>query len=621
MAFEKYPYSSFGDLNLDWILEKVREAVETATNTEADQAALREFVETYFANLDVQEEINNKLASMGDDGSLGEIVDPFVISATAEWLASHITPTSPAIDSSLSVSGAGADSKTVGDRAFLTGGVVASESTFTTLYGNDWNNLPVNRIVCIAAYINTAANRPVDNFAGTVLTFSYSNTLHPGDVQMAISGGGKIYVRYYSSSRAWGAWSSMAKAADVTELSGSAITSYTTPLSTAARLSTATGGTGDFNDLPCNLFYFIVGTAATLSSLNQPHIDSYYNGSLITYSSLGDGQNGQTQIFLCSGGVGTRLKIGGSWTRWRYYRYDEETYYVGYDGSGNAMADGTSITALFQQLASDTNKKTIYIGPGEYDIFKEYRDLNLPSPPDDIAVSAYKPWCVFVPANTKLVGLGNVTLRWDPDATVLANPTIATITVGEARTWSPLNIRRAVEIENISIYCTKGRYCVHDDSQNEADDKGVSHIYRNVRMTYKVASGFGQWCALGAGMSTRNRYRFDNCIFEIDQTGNAFYMHNHNDFTTIKNCPDLVVNNCLMIADTEGAIWLQNLTGSQARVDASFYGCSINSRFKVTNSSSTKKQSFNITMVRCTEGVTPTYTGSTTNTLPFKVYD
>lgn len=114
MVFEKYPYSSFGDLNLDWILEKVREAVETATNTKADQVALRNFVETYFANLDVQEEINTKLAAMGEDGSLGEIVDPYVVSATAEWLAEHITPTSPAVDSSLSVAGAAADAAVVG---------------------------------------------------------------------------------------------------------------------------------------------------------------------------------------------------------------------------------------------------------------------------------------------------------------------------------------------------------------------------------------------------------------------------------------------------------------------------------------------------------------------------
>lgn len=509
----------------------------------------------------------------------------------------------------------------VGNRAFLTGGAIASESTFTTLYGNDWDNLPVNRIVCVASYINTAAHRPVDNFVGTVLTYSYNNSLNPGDVQMAISGGRVIYVRYYGAGRTWSEWTRIASADDVQTAVSGAVMAYATALSTTARLSTATGGTKDFNDLPANRFYFLAANATTLQSVNQPHIDSYYNGSLITYSSLGDGQNGQTQIFICSGGIGTRLKIGGSWTRWRYYRYAEEIYYVGYDGSGNAMADGTSITALFQQLASDTNKKTIYIGPGEYDIFKEYRDLNLPSPPDDIAVSAYKPWCVFVPANTKLVGLGNVTLRWDPDATLAEYPSVAPITVGEARTWSPLNVRRAVEVENISIYCTKGRYCVHDDSQNEADDKGVDHIYRNVRMTYKVTTGFGLWCALGAGMSTRNRYRFDNCTFEIDYSGKAFYMHNHNDFTTVKNCPDLVVNNCLMIADTESAVWLQNLTGTQVRVDASFYNCSINSLFTVSNSASSKKQSFNVTLVRCTSGVTPRYTGSTENTLPFKVYD
>lgn len=77
---------------------------------------LQSYVNTYFDSLDVQEEINNKLDAMASDGSLSELLSPFIPSLVSDWLSENITPTSPAIDASLSVSGAGADAKIVGDK-------------------------------------------------------------------------------------------------------------------------------------------------------------------------------------------------------------------------------------------------------------------------------------------------------------------------------------------------------------------------------------------------------------------------------------------------------------------------------------------------------------------------
>lgn len=81
---------------------------------------LQSYVNNYFDNLDVQEEINNKLDQMAEDGSLSELLEPFIESQiaadVAAWLQAHITPTSPAVDSSLTVSGAAADAKVTGDK-------------------------------------------------------------------------------------------------------------------------------------------------------------------------------------------------------------------------------------------------------------------------------------------------------------------------------------------------------------------------------------------------------------------------------------------------------------------------------------------------------------------------
>lgn len=81
---------------------------------------LQSYVNNYFDNLDVQEEINNKLDEMAEDGSLTALLQPFIENQISTdvtaWLQAHITPTSPAVDSSLTVSGAAADAKVTGDK-------------------------------------------------------------------------------------------------------------------------------------------------------------------------------------------------------------------------------------------------------------------------------------------------------------------------------------------------------------------------------------------------------------------------------------------------------------------------------------------------------------------------
>lgn len=100
-------------------LNKTMEDVETLHDDVVDlhtaYEQLQSYVNDYFDNLDVQEEINNKLNSMATDGTLSALMAPYISDDVAAWLAEHITPTTPAIDDSLSVSGAGADAKKTGE--------------------------------------------------------------------------------------------------------------------------------------------------------------------------------------------------------------------------------------------------------------------------------------------------------------------------------------------------------------------------------------------------------------------------------------------------------------------------------------------------------------------------
>ena len=80
---------------------------------------LNEFVNDYFTNLDVQNEINEKLDEMAADGTLTTLLSTVANSeipgVVTDWLEENVTPTSPIVDASLSIQGAAADAKAVGD--------------------------------------------------------------------------------------------------------------------------------------------------------------------------------------------------------------------------------------------------------------------------------------------------------------------------------------------------------------------------------------------------------------------------------------------------------------------------------------------------------------------------
>ena len=111
-------------------------AIEDVATVEENVAALlnafnelQEYTNEYFDNLDVQQEIEEKLDKMAEDGSLGTILAPYIPALVTAWLEENITPTAPAIDKSLNILDAAADAKIVGDYVFPSnnGNIVVGE--------------------------------------------------------------------------------------------------------------------------------------------------------------------------------------------------------------------------------------------------------------------------------------------------------------------------------------------------------------------------------------------------------------------------------------------------------------------------------------------------------------
>lgn len=122
-VFNNFPYANFHELNADWIIEQVRKVRDEWEEYKTDMNLWKLGVDdqlakfqAWFDNLDVQDEVRTVINELIQSGKFIEITSPQIVSATEAWLAAHITPTTPAVDDTLSISGAAADAKATGDR-------------------------------------------------------------------------------------------------------------------------------------------------------------------------------------------------------------------------------------------------------------------------------------------------------------------------------------------------------------------------------------------------------------------------------------------------------------------------------------------------------------------------
>lgn len=92
-----WPYSNFHDLNLDWVLQTVRtladewKQVQTDWTTQQEAFdSLKNYIMDYFKNLDVQDEINEKINNMLEDGSLESIISDIFAGSTSPIFVASI---------------------------------------------------------------------------------------------------------------------------------------------------------------------------------------------------------------------------------------------------------------------------------------------------------------------------------------------------------------------------------------------------------------------------------------------------------------------------------------------------------------------------------------------------
>lgn len=271
------------------------------------------------------------------------------------------------------------------------------------------------------------------------------------------------------------------------------------------------------------------------------------------------------------------------------YVMEENIYYVG------STREYKSLTKLFLELENNYAKKIIYVDEGVYDMFKEYKEAGIPSPPDDVSSPDYFTYNAFLPPNTALIGVGNVRLEFNPSADE--------ITYGESRTWSPLNVLGECYIENLEIFCKNGRYCIHDDSHNKY--QGSTHYYKNVRSIYEYSDldsqgrrlGFNN--TIGNGIAQGTRFVFEDCLFEFRGSNKNSAFYTHESGTEPGANPSLTFKNCTFLGGDGNprTVRLQNLATADVRVVTTFENCTIEGGIYLTIYKETSAQHFDVTLI------------------------
>lgn len=164
MSFFEFPHTRNYDSDLGWLIKTMHEVLdnveaqnaaiemykqwteEHVTEVERVAADLVNFVNTYFDNLDVQQEINNKINAMAQDGSLLALLQEPVTTIVSDWLTEHLTPTNPPVDNTLTVSGAAADAKVTGDniRQLTLGELAVVENARPLFLDGSWSQHNIN---------------------------------------------------------------------------------------------------------------------------------------------------------------------------------------------------------------------------------------------------------------------------------------------------------------------------------------------------------------------------------------------------------------------------------------------------------------------------------------------
>lgn len=283
------------------------------------------------------------------------------------------------------------------------------------------------------------------------------------------------------------------------------------------------------------------------------------------------------------------------------------------DVTGSSYADYTSLTQCLLDLKNDKDEKTIYVHGGDYDIYQEYVNANVPVYTGSNWATDYWDYCVFVPDNTRIVGLGRVRLIWTPTSVQVTEP--------QSKTVSPLNVAGSCSIENLEIVCKNGRYCIHDDALGKPEYTGAIHEFKNLILRKQVNdANRGYAMTIGFGLDSEMTMSYENCQMFNANTERIFYGHNRSVGYANKHSGKIFLKNCILDGPGQNTIALDNLAAAnQLQIRTDIDNCYISHDIWLRNGNAGAENTFDLTLLH---SGTPTITiDDTGNLYPPKIYN
>lgn len=581
---------------------------------------LQSYVNDYFNDLDIDQEINEKLDEMAKDGTLSELIKNILPDTYPEIVTAQNQMTDHAQIYLLTTTNTLWYWK---DNAFVDSGIPYGEYRNgivpATSNPTDANDMEANRIYAYYNAGSAPANSPDSRWLGDIVTVGRSVDTKSGQAQIAISRAGEIQTR-----AAWGA--------------NGSYTQWNTPMWMGNHYDGEITFTEANQAISLNIPY----QAGTLMRI---YVYGLTSGSLLVYADLsasGYEVYNSSDNYLDYVGVYTgnitlfNRNFTGKisydvYTGEYYFKDDIKTAIASSASKEYHIGEGQeyqSITKCFNELKNDKSNKTIYIHGGDYDIYQEYQDENIPVPQPSIDVKTnFYPYNVYVPPNTHVIGLGNVNINWLADDGISNN---------QMNAVSPVNVLGSCIIENVTINCKNGRYCIHGDALGNVNYSGSRWIFKGVkcyRQENKTGSNFA--ATIGFGLDEKQYLEFDNCYFENDGTGRAFYVHSRtnnslNQPITEANSSTVLVRNSEI--NTTNDLLCTSLGVSQgcvARIDIKFENTWFSGQLRINDegsyTSGDRANVYNLTLLNCKFSPNPTLTyieiRDTNNKYPPKLYN
>lgn len=206
--FRQFPYANFHEMNMDEIIKIVRQLADDWVAYQAKWGVLyddtlqaladfKAYVQAYWDNLDLTQQVDTVISQMAADGRLAPILRTQLTPVVESWLDEHITePVGVVIDNSLSIAGAAADAKATGD---------ADEKIIQQMIDNDafdvLKDLLAGKVVSMTSQgITFTETNKTYTFSGTSTGTAFIRYFSsPNSLPAHITPGRVYYIKHYSS--------------------------------------------------------------------------------------------------------------------------------------------------------------------------------------------------------------------------------------------------------------------------------------------------------------------------------------------------------------------------------------------------------------------------------------